>query len=50
MVYHKQEKFVLAEFHFNKALSINPQSSALLCNIGVVSNNCIQKVMLSCMC
>ena len=37
MVYHKQEKFVLAEFHFNKALSINPQSSALLCNIGVVS-------------
>jgi anaphase-promoting complex subunit 3 len=39
MVYHKQEKFVLAEFHFNKALSINPQSSALLCNIGVVSTS-----------
>lgn len=37
MIYYKQEKFNLAEMHFKKALSINPQSSVLLCHIGVVS-------------
>jgi tetratricopeptide (TPR) repeat protein len=38
MIYYKQEKFSLAEMHFQKALDINPQSSVLLCHIGVVSN------------
>lgn len=38
MIYYKQEKFNLAEMHFKKALSINPQSSVLLCHIGVVSS------------
>uniref|UniRef100_A0A672SKJ4 Cell division cycle protein 27 homolog n=1 Tax=Sinocyclocheilus grahami TaxID=75366 RepID=A0A672SKJ4_SINGR len=33
-----QEKFNLAEIHFKKALSINPQSSVLLCHIGVVQH------------
>lgn len=37
MIYYKQEKFGLAEMHFQKALDINPQSSVLLCHIGVVS-------------
>ena len=37
LIYYKQEKFSLAEVHFRKALTINPQSSALLCHIGVVS-------------
>jgi len=37
MVYYKQEKFVLAEFHFKKALTINPYNSTLLCTIAVVS-------------
>lgn len=36
MVYYKQEKFSLAEVHFRRALSINTQSSVLLCHIGVV--------------
>lgn len=38
MIYYKQEKFSLAEMHFQKALDINPQSSVLLCHIGVVSS------------
>uniref|UniRef100_A0A665WIF0 Cell division cycle protein 27 homolog n=1 Tax=Echeneis naucrates TaxID=173247 RepID=A0A665WIF0_ECHNA len=38
MIYYKQEKFNLAEIHFKKALSINPQSSVLLCHIGVVQH------------
>lgn len=42
MIYYKQEKFNLAEIHFKKALSINPQSSVLLCHIGVV---CVQFVV-----
>lgn len=44
MIYYKQEKFNLAEIHFKKALSINPQSSVLLCHIGVVSPHLTQKV------
>lgn len=39
MIYYKQEKFSLAEMHFQKALHINPQSSVLLCHIGVVSKS-----------
>lgn len=42
MIYYKQEKFNLAEIHFKKALSINPQSSVLLCHIGVVSSHLTQ--------
>ncbi|KAB0358725.1 hypothetical protein FD754_002881 [Muntiacus muntjak] len=38
MIYYKQEKFSLAEMHFQKALDINPQSSVLLCHIGVVQH------------
>ena len=37
MVYYRQEKLALAEVHFRKALAINPQSSVLMCHIGVVS-------------
>lgn len=37
MIYYKQEKFSLAEVHFRRALLINPQSSVLLCHVGVVS-------------
>ena len=37
MVFYKQEKFVLAEFHFKKALAVNPYNSTLLCTIAVVS-------------
>ena len=36
MIYYKQEKLALAEVHFRKALQINPQSSVLMCHIGVV--------------
>lgn len=45
MIYYKQEKFNLAEIHFKKALSINPQSSVLLCHIGVVSPHLTQRVI-----
>ena len=38
-IYYKQEKFALAEMHYRKALAINPQSSVLLCHIGVVSGH-----------
>ena len=36
MVHYKQEKFVLADFYFQKALTINPYNSTLLCTIAVV--------------
>ena len=39
MIYYKQEKYNLAEVHFKKALTINPNSSVLLCHIGVVSED-----------
>ena len=39
MIYYKQEKFGLAEMHYNKALAINPQSSVLLVHISVVSSD-----------
>jgi len=41
MIYYKKEKFSLAELHFKKALAINPQSSVLLCHIGLVSTELI---------
>lgn len=44
MIYYKQEKFSLAEMHFQKALQINPQSSVLLCHIGVVSKSYLIQV------
>ena len=45
MIYYKQEKFALAEVHFKKALSINPQSSVLMCHVGAVSRTCsVQKL------
>ena len=47
MIYYKQEKFAFAEFHFRKALFINPQSSVLLCHIAVVSVVVISFVYLS---
>lgn len=36
-IYSKEEQYQLAEFHFKKALAIHPQSSILMCHIGVVS-------------
>ena len=38
MIYYKQEKYSLAELHFKKALSINSESSVLMCHIGVVQH------------
>ena len=37
MVYYRQEKYPLAEYHFRKALAINPHSSILHCYVGVVA-------------
>lgn len=37
-IYHCQEKFDLAEYHFQKASSINPQSSVLICHLGMAQN------------
>ncbi|XP_069701622.1 cell division cycle protein 27 homolog isoform X2 [Periplaneta americana] len=37
-IYSKQERYLLAEIHFKRALSINTQSSVLLCHIGVVQH------------
>lgn len=34
-IYHRQEKFDLAEVHFEKAASIHPTSSVLKCNLGI---------------
>lgn len=34
-IYHRQEKYDLAEYHFHRAVSINPQSSVLRCNLGM---------------
>jgi len=36
MVYYRQEKYELALFHFEKALEVNPESSILLCHVGMV--------------
>jgi anaphase-promoting complex subunit 3 len=37
-VYYRQEKFDLAEYHFRRACSINPQSSVLICHLGMAQN------------
>lgn len=34
-IYHRQEKYDLAEYHFQRAVEINPQSSVLRCNLGM---------------
>mmetsp|Transcript_15434 Transcript_15434/g.20499 ORF Transcript_15434/g.20499 Transcript_15434/m.20499 type:complete len:285 (-) Transcript_15434:99-953(-) len=34
-IYFRQEKYDLAEYHFQKALTINPQSSVLHCHLGM---------------
>ena len=36
MIYYRQEKFDLAEFHFKKAVQINSVNSVLYCFIGMV--------------
>ena len=38
MIYYKQEKYTLAEQHYERALKINPKSSVLLCHLAVVSD------------
>lgn len=37
-VYSKQELFTLAEYHYKRALAINPHSSVILCHVGVVQH------------
>ncbi|PSN43924.1 Cell division cycle protein 27 [Blattella germanica] len=37
-IYSKQERYLLAELHFKRALNINTQSSVLMCHIGVVQH------------
>uniref|UniRef100_A0A7S4N5K4 Uncharacterized protein n=1 Tax=Odontella aurita TaxID=265563 RepID=A0A7S4N5K4_9STRA len=34
-IYYRQEKYDLAEYHFRRALSVNPQSSVLHCHLGM---------------
>lgn len=34
-IYHRQEKFDLAEYHFEKAVQLHPSSSVLRCNLGI---------------
>ena len=35
-IYYRQEKYDLAQYHFQRALSINPASSVLYCYLGMV--------------
>eukprot|EP00111_Clytia_hemisphaerica_P019211 TCONS_00056726-protein len=42
MIYYKQEKYTLAEQHYQKALKIHPKHSVLLCNLAVVSKGIIR--------
>lgn len=35
MVYYRQEKYELAEFHFRRAIQINPFNSVLYCYLGM---------------
>ena len=35
-IFHRQERYELAEFHFRKAVSINSCSSVLKCYLGMV--------------
>uniref|UniRef100_A0A7S3KXQ0 UDP-N-acetylglucosamine--peptide N-acetylglucosaminyltransferase SPINDLY n=1 Tax=Amphora coffeiformis TaxID=265554 RepID=A0A7S3KXQ0_9STRA len=34
-IFHRQEKFNMAEYHFEKAVSLHPSSSVLRCNLGM---------------
>jgi anaphase-promoting complex subunit 3 len=34
-IYHRQERFDLAEYHFSRAATLHPASSVLLCNLGI---------------
>jgi anaphase-promoting complex subunit 3 len=38
IIYYKQEKYELAEFHFRKAVKLNPISSVLYCYLGMVGS------------
>ena len=38
MIYYRQEKYDLAEYHFAKAIQINPASAILLCYLGIVQH------------
>jgi tetratricopeptide (TPR) repeat protein len=40
-VYTRQEKVGLALYHFQRAASLHPTSSVLLCHVGVVCNGLI---------
>jgi anaphase-promoting complex subunit 3 len=35
-IFFRQEKFELAEYHFRRAIAINPRSSVLYCYLGMV--------------
>lgn len=37
-IYYRQEKYDLAEYHFQRAIDINPQSSVLLCHLGMAQD------------
>ena len=37
-IYFRQEKHDIAEYHFRRALSINPQSSVLRCHLGMAQH------------
>lgn len=37
MIYYRQEKYSMAEYHFKRALQINPRNSVLQCYLGMVS-------------
>ena len=34
-IFHRQEKFDMAEYHFERAMQLHPTSSILLCNLGI---------------
>jgi anaphase-promoting complex subunit 3 len=37
MIYYRQEKYELAEYHFRRAITINNTSSVLYCYLGMVN-------------
>jgi anaphase-promoting complex subunit 3 len=37
-IYHRQEKYDLAEYHFGRAVQLHPTSSVLRCNLGMAQN------------
>ena len=38
LIYFRQEKYDLSEYHFRKTISINPQSSVLHCHLGMAKH------------